>query len=313
MGVWSTGLYSGDFALDLRSAIGAVTRLPFNTDQLIEALCQLEPAAAYHPDNEDHTTFWLVLSDQFAKRGLDAPRTRDRALAIIDNGEDLAMLKKLGMDDPSLDKRRKLLQILRDRITNPPPAKPRATLKKPQPYLMEVGDVFVYPTDKGKSINPYVSPGRDRSTGPLAWNQDGWNLFVVIDRGRAFDFLTWYRPLVLASPAPEISGLRYKENDALWIFRFGGTCSNSHFQRMRLQKIDHLSIDQIKLKNIFPDMRPSHSQAIGDISIANRLSTTRPASLAPPNTPPNQMKGRAATLVGIHQILASETPPLSSP
>jgi hypothetical protein len=228
-------------------------------------------------------------------------------LAIIDNGEDLAMLKKLGMDEPSLAKRHQILLTLRRRITHPLPTKPRTTLKKPQPYLMEVGDVIAYPSDKGKCINPYLPPGHPLSTGFLAWNQDGWNLFVVIDRGRAFDFLTWYRPLVLNSPAAEISALPYKENDAIWKFELGGTCSSSHFQRMRLQKIDHFSIDPVELRNIFPDMRPSHSQAISNISIANRLSVTRFASLAPPNTPPKQRKGRSNTIIGIHQILAHDS------
>lgn len=310
MGVWSTGLYSGDFARDLRSAVAAVTRLPLDPAQIIEAISQLEPAAANHPRDEDHTTFWLVLADQFAKRGIAAPLARDRALAIIDSGEDLAMLKKLGMDEPGLLQRRKVLQELRARITNPAPAKPRATLKKPQPYLMEIGDFIAYPTDHGKNINPYIPAGRDLSVGPLAWNQDGWNLFVIIDRGRAFDFLAWYRPLVFTSPAVEISALRYKDRDALWVFRHGGTCSSNHFQRMRLQKIDHLSIDAAKLKHVFPDIQPCDSQAIRDISIANYLDPVTPRFLAPPNTSPSKRNGREATVAGIQHIVAGVQSPL---
>lgn len=34
MGVWGAGLYSGDFAMDLCSTIGAITRLPFDGDRL---------------------------------------------------------------------------------------------------------------------------------------------------------------------------------------------------------------------------------------------------------------------------------------
>ena len=36
MGVFGTGLYSGDFAMDLRSAIKAVSRLPFEPGRLVE-------------------------------------------------------------------------------------------------------------------------------------------------------------------------------------------------------------------------------------------------------------------------------------
>ena len=46
MGVWSSGLYSGDFALDLRSTIRAVSRLPYDGDKLIEILCETEQTAA---------------------------------------------------------------------------------------------------------------------------------------------------------------------------------------------------------------------------------------------------------------------------
>ena len=70
MGVWGSGLYSGDFALDLRSTIGAVCRLPFDSDRLLEVLCESEPDAAFDGNNEDHTTFWLLVADQFARRGI---------------------------------------------------------------------------------------------------------------------------------------------------------------------------------------------------------------------------------------------------
>src|SRR5262245_2633313 len=102
MGVWGTSLYSGDFAQDLRSAVAAVARLPFEPDRLVDLLCQTEPASANHPANEDHTTFWLVLADQFSKRAIVCDRVRDKALQIIDAGEDLAILQKLGMKPADL-------------------------------------------------------------------------------------------------------------------------------------------------------------------------------------------------------------------
>ena len=63
MGVWGAGLYSGDFAMDLRPGARAVTRLPFDGDRLLELACSLEPEAAKNPEDEDHTTFWLVGAD----------------------------------------------------------------------------------------------------------------------------------------------------------------------------------------------------------------------------------------------------------
>ena len=91
MGVWGTGLYSGDFALDLRSTVSAVARLPFDGDKLSDILCGTEPGAANNSDDEEHTIFWLVIADQFAKRSITCDRARDKALAIIEDGNDLAM------------------------------------------------------------------------------------------------------------------------------------------------------------------------------------------------------------------------------
>src|SRR4051794_20823264 len=97
MGVWSAGLYAGDFAADLRSAVRAVSRLPFDGARLADILREVEPEAAAQPGNEDHTTFWLVVADQFARRGIICDRAFENAKAIVDSGSDLALLQKLGM------------------------------------------------------------------------------------------------------------------------------------------------------------------------------------------------------------------------
>src|SRR5215813_15379987 len=103
MGVFGIGLYSGDFAMDLRSTIRAVSRLPFTPERLSKVLCDSEPAAN-NPADEDHSTFWLVVADQFAKRGIICNSVRDKALEIIDQDSDLHMLEKLGMSASDLHK-----------------------------------------------------------------------------------------------------------------------------------------------------------------------------------------------------------------
>ena len=272
MGVWSTGLYSGDFALDLRSTIKAIARLPYGGDKLVEILRQTEPATAKSTEDEDHTTFWLVAADQFAKRGIVSDHTRETALKIIDGSSDLAMLEKLGMDPAGLKKRRKVLEELRVRIATPATGKPRSVLKKPQAYLMEVGDVLIYPTCEGHCINPYfASKERDRG-----WKgQDGWSAAVIVDRGRAFEFLAWYRPLTLEAMTdkPTLSTLR---GELLWKFARAGTCSASQFQKMELEKIGVLRVDRNKLTQTFGEIPPGTSAAIHDISIANSFNRTLP-------------------------------------
>jgi len=127
MGTWGAGLYSADMALDLRATIGALVRLPFDEERLVEVLCDGEPKAASDPQDEDHTTFWLVLADQFAKRGLVSAQVQAKALDIIDNERDLAMLAARGMKEADLRKRAAALQKLRAALSSTPRQARRAT------------------------------------------------------------------------------------------------------------------------------------------------------------------------------------------
>lgn len=269
MGVWGSGLYSGDFAADLRSAIAAVTRLPLDGDQLLNILCDIEPAAAYNSDDEDHTTFWLVVADKFAKLGISCERLREKALNIIERGDDIAMLMRLGMNPSGLKRRREMLTELRGRITaSLPPNERRSVLKKPQPFLMEIGDVLVYPTSNGCNINPYF---KSKQLMVPHWEPDGWSSAIIVDAGRAFDFLAWYRPLTLftaQNAKPDLARLR---SLSPWVLKHPGTCSAVHFKRLELEKIGNLPVDSIKLRSLFPEMGSGNCQAINGISISKEL------------------------------------------
>jgi hypothetical protein len=312
MGVFGAGLYSGDFAMDLRSTISAVARLPYDGDKLVQILCESEPTAANNPDDEDHNTFWLVTADQFAKRAIVCERARDKALAIIDSGADVAMLGKLGMKPSDLRKRQKMLLELRERITAPAVRqKPRPVLKKPQALLMDVGDVFVYPTFGGRCRNPYF-PSREMDrlgTMAPAWTQDGWSAMVIVDCGRAFDFLAWYRPLTVSRATAHKPALDELRGEVLWKLARAGTCSPLHFKRMEFEKIGVLPVDGDKLRRSFPGMQSGTSAAVSDISIANGVSVapyTREALMPRPGEPLNYSRGRPyPTILGIGQILSS--------
>jgi hypothetical protein len=300
MGVWGAGLYSSDFAMDLRSAIGAVVRLPFDGDRLVEILSETEPTAAGDPEDEQHTTFWLVVADQFAKRVITCDRARDQALTIIDVGSDLAMHAALGMSPADLAKRRKMLQDVRARLASPPTrSRPRSVLKQPQAFLMDVGDALVYPTCGGRSVNPYfASKEQDRAITATGWKQDGWSAFVVADRGRAFDFLSWYRPLTIATATVQKPTLTELRGEVLWRLERAGTCSPAHFKRMELERIGALTIDKDKWRRRFPVMPPGTFEAIDDVSLANALSVG-------PSIPAVRWGSPHPTILGIDQVLSS--------
>ena len=281
VGVWGGGLYSDDFALDLRSTISAVSRLPFDDEALVDLLAESEPTAASNPADEYYTTFWLVVAHQFAKRGIRSDRVRENALAIIDSAADVALREKLGASSSDVRKRQKMLAEIRALITAgvPKPA-PRSVLRKPQPLLMQVGDVFAYPTFDGRCRNPYfASKGNDRlGTATPSWTCDSWAAVVIVDCGRAFGFLSWYRPLKILTATVHKPTLDDVRRVPLWRLAQAGTCSAAHFKRMEFQKIGTLLIDEGKLREFYPDMRPGTSQAVQDISIANSLHVGRPGA-----------------------------------
>ena len=293
MGVWGTGLYSSDFALDLREAIKAVLRLPFEGDKLLQLLCDLEPSSANDPNDEDHCTFWLVVADQFAKAGVQSERANEKALHFIDSGSDLAMLTRLGMDAADLKKRAKVLASLREFLSAPPVlARHRRVLKKPQTLLFSVGDTLIYPTSLGRCRTGLS----ERFQLVPAWKQDGWDAAIIVRTGLAFDFLAWYLPLVLDSPLaekPDLAGIRAAPN---WSLRSPGSCSTADVRSLGLEKIGKLPLDDGKLGRAFRGMPVGTRAAIENLSISRDLSAARHASesyvirAAFPNTPEGEAK-----------------------
>jgi hypothetical protein len=285
--------------LGFARTVSVVARLPFDRDKLVDILCGTELRAANNSDDEGHATFWLVVADQFAKRSITCDRARKKALAIIEDGSDLAMHEKLGMKPSDLAKRRKMLEDLRVKVLAAKTiSRARTVLKQPQAFLMDVGDVLVYPTCGGECINPYAASkeqGRD-GAGRIGWKQDSWSAMIIVDVGRAFDFLAWYRPLTRPTATPQKPTLAALRLDVLWTMRRPGVCSALHFKKMELEKVGTLPIDKERLRRSFPDMRPGTSQAINNISLANALSVG-------PSIPAVLMKPYP-TILGIEQILS---------
>jgi hypothetical protein len=298
MGSWGTKLYSSDFALDLRPLIGAVARLPFDPDRLMEIICENEPAAAESAEDSDHSTFWLTVADQFMKRGIDCRTARERALAIIDDGTDLAMMARLGMSEKDLAKRRKMLSELRDRLAAPAAKKLRTVLKAPQPLLMEAGDVLIYPMSNGHCINPYV-PSKDRMQ--PAWRQDSWGACVIIECGRAFDFLAWYRPIVVERAFAKKPAMADLAGPRIWYRERAGTCSKSHYERMELEPLGTAPLSRDRLAQAFQVRRLDRptTDAANDISIANRLN----GPTLEPNERSRRMRAPIPRIEDLAQIL----------
>jgi hypothetical protein len=156
MGAWGAGLYSDDYALDLRATVAAVAKLPIS-DEVLELLRTTE-LCADDPQDADHTTCWLVTADQLARRGCYPEEARRRALEIIASGANLKTLDELHAAPTMLRKRQALLENWCGEWSTPRRA--RKTMSVPQAFTFELGEVFTYPTSNGRGLCGNVEYGR---------------------------------------------------------------------------------------------------------------------------------------------------------
>jgi len=161
MGTWGAGLFSDDTALDVRNSyrdcLADGLEGPSATDKVLaEFRDSLD-------DPDDGPPFWLALAATQRRYGRLEQRVRDRALAIIDNGADLARFA----ENPRLQRTRsQVLKKLRDQLCSPqrPPVKVR-----PEAQLecdWEPGQIIGFKRDSGEwltlHVQGIVTEGRSR-------------------------------------------------------------------------------------------------------------------------------------------------------
>ncbi|WP_315094716.1 hypothetical protein [uncultured Cellulomonas sp.] len=261
MGAWEPGLYSDDFAADLRTTISTVCRLPLSGEEIVGLLQELEPLAAT-PGDEDYTTFWLVVADQLHQRGITSP-ARERARAIIDDRSNLIGLEEREMSEADLRKREVALLALRDELESPLPDKPRRVLRSPQPLLVSPGEVFAFPVDaRGNVRNPYFPDGVDAGMDAI-----GWGCCVVVAADHALGYLAWYavRPDLTIEPHRPTLARAVERLQARPVGL--GTLSKAHLRRMGWEQLGTIATPDV----VQPEPDEILQVVASDISISNAL------------------------------------------
>lgn len=198
MGAWGEGLYEDDEACDVRDLISLLSKMPGDGDAILQlALEQFERNEDL--DEDGCPTFWMVIADQFAKRGIECDRAIKQALLSIDSGADLADMEARGMEPQGLKARKKVHEKLRKRIDNPKPASSRRIPKTPPRVVVEPGEIYSFPTMDGSGFNAWFSSWDEAGFVP-----NGWGSLIILEAGRVFDWFPWasYTPLV-TNPARE--------------------------------------------------------------------------------------------------------------
>jgi hypothetical protein len=92
------------------------------------------------------------------------------------------------------------------------------------------------------------------------------------ERGHVFDFLAWYRPLVIAEPLPDDPALAELTRPSTWRLREAGTLTARHYANMSLKSLGCVPIDPARLAGFFPQRGLAVSSAVNDISLCNVIN-----------------------------------------
>lgn len=183
MGTWSASLYDDDQASDLKNTLAVLCKVPVDGDRLLEFLEEMHGDC--DPADEDGALFWLVTADQFERRGIECMKVASMALSVIGSGAFLASAKDAGADEKFLKKRSLVLEELARRLAAPRPFKARKKPGKAPDIILQAGEVYAFPTMKGRAWHPY------RLDSEGAFEPDAWGAMVVLATGRAFEWLPW--------------------------------------------------------------------------------------------------------------------------
>ncbi len=262
MGSWGIGLYQDDSAADVRDMISLLAKLPVSGDRLLEII--LDNYQDNVGLNEDGgPTFWLVVADQFERRGIPCRRAFEQALKAIDTGADLRDLEARDAGEKDLKKRAKLLETLAPRFREPRPARPRPSGKRLPPMVVAAGEVYRFPTMQDKAFNPYLS-----SWERFGFKPDGWGAMLIFACGRAFDWFPWFAGSGLTVDATRPPSL----DDAIQSRFIAAEQRGSymvprkrHLERMPMELIGRLDLDPRKVAKVMPrrDFPPERAAVVG--------------------------------------------------
>lgn len=180
---WGNGLYQNDHAADLKADFGDWLAVSTSLDKTIARLVERYGIEA-EPNSAESSAFWLALADLLHQYGLEHPPTTSRAHALINDGIDLKLREHLAKDDAALKDRARILKRLKAKWSEPPKRIRKVPQLRPEPFLMQAGDVFGYQTMAG---NPrYTNAAEAFPIPALRFKADGRNAFVCIATARVF-------------------------------------------------------------------------------------------------------------------------------
>jgi hypothetical protein len=263
---WGPDLYECDEAKDLQALVGCALRLPVEITAVLKIILDHDPFLARH--DKHLSSSWLIIADLFHKNGIECDQVYTTAVKLIESGEDLARLSELGMNSSDLSKRQKILDDLRVKFSGPHQKTLRKVMKEPEHFVMAIGDVITYPVETGKLI-------RGDNGQKIRWTKS-WGLSIIADRGLAFGYLAWYRPIkasTLFAKKPEMPEVMNRQG---WSVTDAGTCSKMQFEKLKIQLVGTVGIDPFSFAAKARQFATGEIMAIHDVSLINALTASDP-------------------------------------
>ena len=242
MGTFGVGLYDDDTAADLKSSLSILCTIPVTGDRLLDILLRQYDGDVALSD-EAGPTFWLVVADQFERRGIHCQTAFERALAAITSGVDLDNLRARGMGARELAKRATLLQEIAIRLQSPRAERKLPKTPKPPECVVQAGEVYAFPTWSGRAVNAWVLDKPSVDIPP-----DGWGALLILECGRVFDWLPWCAVASLTvDPARPVDMNAVLQSKLLLHLQTKGAAlcvpKKSHVQRMQMLRMGELRLD----------------------------------------------------------------------
>lgn len=138
MSAWSESIYGNDTAQDLKREYQAV----FSRNDVETALQKLDAyvrADFDETDEEEWASYIYSLADFMWKHGILTEQVRDRALGMIDSDFGMEIWAEEGKS--VLNRRRKVLSTLREKLLSPQPPKKKVRLDIHSKPIFETGDL----------------------------------------------------------------------------------------------------------------------------------------------------------------------------
>ncbi len=280
MGSWGLGLYQDDSAADLRSMIATLANLPATGDRILEIILDTWKEAV-GLDADGGPTFWLVIADQFERRGIACSKVYEQALSAIDTGADLRDLEARGAEQRDLKKRAKLLSDLAKRFRRPRLPRPEPKRSKPPSLVVETGEVYRFPTMADKAFNPYLPSWEQGGFKGDGFRPDGWGALLIVAVGRAFDWFPWCAASALTVDPTRPPSLQDVIHARFIAAEQRGSYivpRRAHAKKMGLELVGRLSLDPAKMAAAMPrDNSPEKAVVIGWTFVPEARSWRGPA------------------------------------